>query len=220
MIEALVLDFDGTILETETPDYRSWQETFQYFGVSLDPSLWASYVGGASGGFDAVSHLAELSGRTVDYEAVRLERRRRYLELVEAEALRPGVLAVIESAESLGLRLGVASSATRNWVVGHLERRGLMGKFGAVWCGDDVSVVKPDPEVYLAVTEELGVAPHRALAIEDSARGVASAKNAGLFCVAVPNPITAGMDFSRADAIYSSLECVSLEAMVSSLDHV
>ncbi len=220
MIEALVLDFDGTILETETPDYRSWQETFESFGVSLEPSLWAPYVGGASGGFDAVAHLAELSGRVIDPEAVRLERRRRYLDLVEAEPLRPGVLAIIESAERLGLRLGVASSATRNWVVGHLKRRELMGRFGAVWCGDDVSVVKPDPEVYLAFTEELGVAPHRALAIEDSARGVASAKSAGLFCVAVPNPITAGMDFSRADAIYSSLECVSLEAMICSLDPV
>ena len=218
MIDALVLDFDGTILETETPDYRSWQETFESFGVSLDPSLWASYVGGASGGFDAVGHLAELSGRAFDHEAVRLERRRRYLELVEAEPLRPGVLAIIEAAEQLGLRLGVASSATRNWVVGHLKSRGLMGRFGSVWCGDDVSVVKPDPEVYLAVTEELGVEPHRALAIEDSARGVASAKSAGLFCVAVPNLITAGMDLSGADAIYSSLECVSLEAMISSLD--
>ncbi len=218
MIEALVLDFDGTILETETPDYRSWQETFESFGVSLEPSLWASYVGGASGGFDAVGHLAALSGGTVDREAVRLERRRRYLELVEAEPLRPGVLAIIGSAERLGLRLGVASSATRNWVVGHLERRGLMGRFGSVWCGDDVSAVKPDPEVYLAVTEELGVVPHRALAIEDSARGVASAKSAGLFCVAVPNPITAGMDFSGADAVYPTLEGVSLEAIVGLLD--
>lgn len=217
MIEALVLDFDGTILETETPDYRSWQETFDSFGVSLDPALWASYVGGASGGFDAVAHLAELSGIVIDEEAVRLERRRRYLELVEAEPLRPGVLAIIESAESSGLRLGVASSATRNWVVGHLKGRGLMEKFGSVWCGDDVSVVKPDPEVYLAVTEELGVAPHRSLAIEDSARGVASAKRAGLSCVAVPNPVTAGMDFSRADAVYPTLEGVSLEEIIGLL---
>ncbi len=218
MIEALVLDFDGTILETETPDYRSWQETFESFGVSLDPTLWASYVGGASGGFDAVAHLVELSGRVIDQEAVRLDRRRRYLELVAAEPLRPGVLAIIESAERLGLRLGVASSATRNWVVGHLKGRGLMGKFGSVWCGDDVSVVKPDPEVYLAVTEELGVAPSRALAIEDSARGVASAKRAGLPCVAVPNSITAGMDFSWADAVYPTLEGVSLEEMIGLLD--
>ncbi len=217
MIEALVLDFDGTILETETPDYRSWQETFDSFGVSLDPALWASYVGGASGGFDAVAHLAELSGIVIDEEAVRLERRRRYLELVEAEPLRPGVLAIIESAESSGLRLGVASSATRNWVVGHLKGRGLMEKFGSVWCGDDVSVVKPDPEVYLAVTEELGVAPHRSLAIEDSARGVASAKRAGLSCIAVPNPVTAGMDFGRADAVYPTLEGVSLEEMIGLL---
>ena len=218
MIEALVLDFDGTILETETPDYRSWQETFELFGVSLDRSVWASYVGGASGGFDVLGHLAKLSGRAFDHDAVRLRRRRRYLALVEAEPLRPGVLDFIASAERLGLKLGVASSATRNWVVGHLERRGLMGRFGAVWCGDDVSVVKPDPEVYLAVTDELGVAPDRALAIEDSARGVASAKSAGLFCVAVPNPITEGMDFGAADAVYSTLEDVTLEAIIGLLD--
>ena len=218
MIEALVLDFDGTILETETPDYRSWQDTFESFGVHLDSALWASYVGGGSGSFDVLSHLAELSERAFDRDDVRSRRRRRYLEMVEAEPLRPGVLAVIESAERLGLKLGVASSATRKWVVEHLKRRGLMGRFGAVWCGDDVSAVKPDPEVYLAVTEELGVEPRSALAIEDSARGVASAKSAGLYCVAAPNPITAGMDLSRADAVYPSLEGVSLEAIIASLD--
>ena len=218
MIEALVLDFDGTILETETPDYRSWQDTFESFGVHLDSALWASYVGGGSGSFDVLSHLAELSERAFDRDDVRSRRRRRYLEMVEAEPLRPGVLAVIESAERLGLKLGVASSATRKWVVEHLKRRGLMGRFGAVWCGDDVSAVKPDPEVYLAVTEELGVEPRSALAIEDSARGVASAKSAGLYCVAAPNPITAGMDLSRADAVYPSLKGVSLEAIIASLD--
>ena len=218
MIEALVLDFDGTILETETPDYRSWQETFQSFGERLDPSLWASYVGGGSGSFDVLSHLAELSGRAFDRGEVRVRRRRRYLEMVEAEPLRPGVLDFIANAERLGLRLGVASSATRNWVVGHLRSRGLMGRFGTVRCAEDVRRIKPDPEVYLAVTEELGVSPGRALAIEDSARGVASAKSAGLFCVAVPNPITAAMDLSRADAVYPSLEGVSLEAMIASLD--
>ena len=144
MIEALVLDFDGTILETETPDYRSWQETFESFGVRLDPSLWASYVGGGSGSFDVLAHLAELSGRAFDRGEVRARRRRRYMEMVEAEPLRPGVLDFIANAERLGLRLGVASSATRNWVVGHLRSRGLMGRFGMVRCAEDVRRIKPD----------------------------------------------------------------------------
>ena len=219
MIEAVIFDFDGTILDTETPDYRSWQETFQSFGASLERSLWTRFIGGRPS-FDALSHLAELCGREFDRDDVGRRRRRRYLELVEAEPILPGVLELIADAERLKLRLGVASSSTRNWVEGHLRQRGLLARFQTLRSADDVRRVKPDPELYLAAAADLGVAPHRALAIEDSANGVTAAKRAGLYCVAVPNSMTAEMDFSRADAVYPSLAAVSLEKLSHSLDRL
>jgi beta-phosphoglucomutase-like phosphatase (HAD superfamily) len=110
-----------------------------------------------------------------------------------------GVREYIADAERLGLRLGVASSSSRVWVLGHLERLRLNVEWDAVRTRDDVARTKPAPDLYLAAVEALGVAPHKAVAFEDSLNGIAAAKAAGLLCVAVPNALTAGIDLSRAD---------------------
>jgi beta-phosphoglucomutase-like phosphatase (HAD superfamily) len=65
--------------------------------------------------------------------------------------------------------------------------------------------VKPAPDLYLAVLECLGVVASEAFAIEDSPNGIAAAKQAGLRCVGIPNPITAGLDLSQADVVLGSL---------------
>jgi len=93
-------------------------------------------------------------------------------------------------------------------VVGHLERLGLDG-WACVRCGDDVARAKPAPDVYLAVLECLGVAAHEAIAVEDSGAGVRAAREAGLYCVAVPSSLTAGHDFGPADLVLGSLAEVS-----------
>ena len=120
-------------------------------------------------------------------------------------------------ARQLGLKLGVASSSSRDWVEGHLRKRELFQHFASVKSADDVSRVKPDPELYLASATHLGVSPGNALAIEDSANGVVAAKRAGLFCVVVPNEMTRGMRLERADARLSSLSEVPLGELLERL---
>ena len=117
----------------------------------------------------------------------------------------------------MGLRLGVASSSTNEWVKGHLARLGILESFDCIRCRDDVANAKPEPDLYLAVLECLGVRASEAIAIEDSPNGVLAAKRAGLRCVAIPNSITAQLDLGQADLLLGSLDEVTLAELLESL---
>jgi beta-phosphoglucomutase-like phosphatase (HAD superfamily) len=123
----------------------------------------------------------------------------------------------IEEAGRLGLRLGVASSSTQEWVRGHLARLGILDHFECIRCRDDVANPKPEPDLYVAALECLGVVATEAIAIEDSPNGVMSAKRAGMRCVAIPNTITAQLDLSQADLVLKSLADVTMAELLERL---
>lgn len=217
MIEALVFDFDGLIVDTEGPVYQAWCEVFEAHGEELHLDFWQTVIGRASNWFDPLSDLERRLGRSLDREALTLARRARERELVALQPVLPGVREWRNEAKGMGLLLAVASSSTRAWVTGHLDRLGLGADWGAICCREDVARAKPDPDLYLAVVGALGVEPGRTLAVEDSPNGVAAAKSAGLFCVAVPNPLTAPLDLSSADLRLSSLAEIDLGSVLARL---
>ena len=206
---ALIFDFDGLILDTEGPVYRSWLEVYEAHGEALPFDRWVQIVGSTTAGFHPQHHLEERLGRPLSQEVLdgRIGRR---TEMILAEPLLPGIVQHIDAARSLGLKLGVASSSTRDWVNGHLERLGILDRFDCIRCRDDVAQAKPEPDLYLAVLACLDVSASEALAIEDSPHGVTAAKRAGLRCVAIPNPITARLDLSQADLRLGSLADMTL----------
>ena len=214
MIEAIVFDFDGLILDTETPEFDAWQEIFQSFGARLERETWELQIGRGHEAFDIYKHLADLSGKYIDREVVRPRMRRRYLELIERNPILPGVEDYIVTAKNMGLKIAIASSSRGGWAYGHLERRNLLHHFEFVLSAEDVSNPKPDPELYTMAVGMLGVEPRNALSIEDSAVGLTSAKAAGLNCVVVPNPMTKSMDFSSADLRLESLADLPLENLL------
>ncbi|HSB60276.1 MAG TPA: HAD family hydrolase [Vicinamibacteria bacterium] len=213
-IEAIVFDFDGLILDTEVPVYRSWQEIYEAHGCELPLSTWAVCIG-TDGAFDPHQHLEAQLGRALDAGALEARHRERCDALIAREAVRPGVLDYLAEARRLGLKRGVASSSSRRWVAGHLERLGMLEAFHALRCAGEVPRVKPAPDLYRAVLAELGVAPARALAIEDSPNGIRAAKGAGMFCVAVPNALTRHLDLGEADLHLTSLAELPLGELLS-----
>jgi HAD superfamily hydrolase (TIGR01509 family) len=215
VIDSLIFDFDGIIIDTETPDFLTWEETFQGYGVELDRSWWTQFIGGSSRRMEVCTLLQDLVGRAVDCPDLIASRRRRYVEVVESNPLLPGVLEYLESAKDLGLKLAIASSSGHDWVDGHLERRGLSHYFDSVNCADDVARVKPDPELYLLAAANLGTVPGNTLVIEDSANGVTAAKSAGAYCVAVPNPMTRDLPVSHADLRLEALSDMTLPALLA-----
>jgi len=208
LVKAFVFDFDGLILDTEEPVYRSWLEVYEAHGQELPYHRWIEIVGSSTAAFDPKGYLEQRLGRGLTQEVLdrRIERR---TAMVLAQPILPGVAALAAAARDTGLRVGVASSSSSQWVKGHLERLGILDRFDCVRSRDDVVNVKPAPDLYLAVAACLGVEPVEAVAIEDSPNGIASAKAAGMWCVAVPNGITGSLDLSHADAVLATLEGVT-----------
>jgi len=218
MIQALIFDFDGLILDTETPIFRSWQELYAAHGGSLTIDQWAHVVGTASLEQDHFARLEGQIGFALDRAALAPMRRQREWELVLAQPLLPGVLDYLQEGRRLGLKIGLASSSPCRWVTAHLERLEIIGYFDCIYARDDVQRVKPDPELFLAVLAELRVAPEAAVIFEDSPLGVQAAKAAGAWCVAVPNPVTRHFSLAQADLCLGSLAEISLEELLHKLE--
>jgi HAD superfamily hydrolase (TIGR01509 family) len=214
MIQAVIFDFDGLILDTEVPEFQTWQEIYQAHGCELALEVWATGLGTSADAFDPYTHLEAQAGCPIDREAIQRLRRQRYQELLGTKSVLPGVREYIAEAKRLGLHLGVASSSSRAWVVGHLTELGLSAYFDCIKCRDDVPRVKPDPALYQAVVEAFTLQPFQAVALEDSPNGIAAAKRAGLFCVAVPNPLTRQLSLAHADLLINSLADLPLQHLL------
>jgi HAD superfamily hydrolase (TIGR01509 family) len=214
MIKALIFDFDGLILDTEMSSFQTWQEIYEEHDCQLPFSTWAICIGGSTELFDPFEYLEQQIGRPVLREEIRLRRRLRHVQIVEEQPVLPGVEDYMLSAKRLGLKIGLASSSRHEWVDSHLTRLGLIDYFDSIKCFDDVKQSKPDPELYLAVLDALGVHGREAIALEDSPNGVIAAQQAGIYCVVVPNPVTRQLPLEHADLCLSSLGDVSLEQLL------
>ena len=211
MIRALVLDFDGLILDTESPMRTSWMEIYEGAGLHVTEEEWAGLLGASADPQEAYDLLEAHLDRPIDRSALHKQRLRRELVLLEREVPMPGVCDVVRDARQLGLLLGIASSSERDWVLGHLAQHELLDSFDAIVCAEDVESTKPSPDLYLCVLETLGIRADQAIAFEDSQHGVASAQAAGIFCVAVPNRVTRCLGFEGADLVVSALSDRTLQ---------
>jgi HAD superfamily hydrolase (TIGR01509 family) len=218
MIKALLFDFDGLILDTETPEYLAWQNVYTEFNQTLTVEDWGQIIGGtAASDFHPVTHLEALTGRSLADFELEARVRAESMRTILAAKPRPGVLETIETAQRLGLRLAVASSSPHWWVDDHLQRLGLFHHFETVQCSDDVSRTKPEPELFLAAQNRLGVGAHEALIFEDSPNGVLAANRAGIRVIAIPNPVTQNLAFPPASLTLKEMSDLSLEELLQRL---
>ena len=214
MIKALIFDFDGLIIDSESPEFEAWHELFAEYGRELGPELWADLVGRPPTHFDLYGYFCKHIDPVIEVEKLRQDRRARVIALTITQPILPGVEEYLQSATALGLRIGLASSSTRDHVRGHLHRLKLLDYFHSIRCFEDTDRHKPDPTPYLKVLEDLGAKADEAIALEDSPNGVAAAKAAGIFCVAVPNPITCRLPLEHADHRLGSLAEEPLEKII------
>jgi HAD superfamily hydrolase (TIGR01509 family) len=217
MIKALIFDFDGLILDTETPEFEVWQGIYREHGQELAPETWGQIVGGwGVSQFDAAENLADLVGGGLDVEELRARYKSESDALVLRQPILPGVVDYLDEARRLGLRLAVASSSDHSWVDAHLTRLGLYDHFEAILCSDDVPPgrTKPHPDLFLKAVEALGVSAGQAVVFEDSPNGVRAARAAGIFVVLVPNPMTALLHPDDADLTLNSLANLSLPSLL------
>ena len=207
-VKALIFDFDGLILDTETPEYIAWKEIYQEHGFELPHDEWTKIVGGYGlSTFDAAEHLSQLSQGRLDSVSLRARHSSESGTLIHAQEILPGVLDVIQEAKGLRLKLAIASSSPHAWVDAHANRLGILQHFEVVICADDVGAgrTKPNPDLFLMALHQLQIQRNEAVVFEDSPNGVEAAKQAGIFVVAVPNQLTATLNLDGANIVIKSL---------------
>lgn len=213
-VKGLIFDFDGLIIDTEAPEYDAWQEIYRANGVTLEFSDWSKLIGTAPTAFDVVKNLENQTGKTFDDEQLRTQQRTRSHEIVKLQPILPGIVSTLDRASQTGLKLAVASSSPYEWVGMHLSRLGLLNKFNCVLTADNVKVVKPDPELYQSALDHLHLSPREAIAFEDSPNGIKAARDAGIFCVAIPNALTKMMDIGYANLTLDSLDQIPFDTLI------
>jgi HAD superfamily hydrolase (TIGR01509 family) len=212
-LRALLFDFDGLILDTETPELVSWQELWAEHGQRFPVEHFLSEIG-TVGGYGAFPALEALTG-PLDRAAVGARRSARKLALIEIEELRPGVIDYLEQARARGIATAIVSSSSRGWIDAHLSRLERAEQFDVIVTGDhDRERGKPLPTLYLEALAELGIGPGEAVAFEDSPNGIRAATSAAIFCVAVPNGVTASLALDEADLLVGSLAELPFERLL------
>lgn len=216
-IRSLIFDFDGLLLDTETPEVDVWKRIYAEHDLEFPIDLWGQIIGGHGvSNFDAAQHLTERARDALDAHSLRARHRAENDALILVQPVLPGVMDVLDQARRLGLRLAIASSSPHAWVDTHLTRLGLFDRFECVICADDVPAgrTKPNPDLFLKALETLDLKADEAIVFEDSPNGVHAARAAGIFVVAVPNPITALLAVDGADLTISSLAELSLDELL------
>ncbi|MDE3089082.1 MAG: HAD family phosphatase [Chloroflexota bacterium] len=208
-IQAVILDLDGLMVDSEPLHQRAYEVLLARHGIAH--KFTVEEYGRDFVGIPIRGNIEWLTGHfrlNAAPDDIIVERERIYEALLEDPANlvpMPGVFALIDALSARGLPLGVASGSPRGQVDTILRGLGIAARFRAVVAGTDVPRTKPAPDVYLRAAQELGIAPARCVAIEDSTTGVASAKAAGLRVIVIPNRYTAHQDLSQADARVESL---------------
>ncbi|GAB4497554.1 MAG: HAD family hydrolase [Anaerolineales bacterium] len=212
MLKALIFDFDGLILDTETPEVLVWQDIYKEYGFELPVEEWEKTVGGYGiSNFDPAQNLSLLSQGRLDPVSLRARYRLEADALIHTKPILPGIMEMIGAAKESGLKVAIGSSSPHSWVDTHTQRLEIYHHFDHIICQDDVAPgrTKPHPDIYLKALDTLQVDRTEAVVFEDSPNGVLASKRAGVFVVAVPNPLTAKMNV-QGDLTVSSLADLSL----------
>jgi len=207
-IRGLLFDFDGLIVDTETAIYDAWRELYAAFDHELHLADYVRCVGSDFAHYNPQTALEERLGAPVEWEPHLEKKDARVREWLEAQDTRPGLRELVAETVAAGLPRAVASSSSRNWVGGWLEKLALAPHFPEIRCRDDVARIKPEPDLFLAAAAAIGVPPEEALVLEDSENGLRAAQAAGMRCVIIHNPITGGGSFPGALARYDGFEAV------------
>jgi HAD superfamily hydrolase (TIGR01509 family) len=214
-VDAIIFDFDGVIIDTETPDLELWQAAFRNRGLDLSESMWSKRVGyNEDDAFDPATHYEKVTGSPLDATFFETHKRQ-YLERCASQPVLPGVLEILREAPDRGIKLAIASSSYRNWVERWLRQHNLYHYFDCIRTRDDVKEGKPAPDLYLSAAQCLGIPVEDCLAIEDSPTGMRAALAAGIRCIAVPNALTARLERPGVALTLTSLADLDLQTLIA-----
>jgi HAD superfamily hydrolase (TIGR01509 family) len=186
-VEAVIFDMDGLMLDSEQMAKSAWRRALADWGLALPDDLYLQLIGRAAA--DTKALLLQAFGPALLVEEA-YARKQRYLDeaiALNGVPLKPGLLELLDFLDAAGTPKAVASSTNRAFVLRKLGIAGVIARFDAIACGDEVANGKPAPDVFLAAAERLGVPPWRCIVLEDSDAGIRGAHAAGMIPILVPD---------------------------------
>lgn len=188
MIDAVIFDMDGTLVDSERLGFTGWREAGKRLGATIPDDLMRSFIGHNAAEVVAMctDYLgdADLAQRVFDLHwDIRRERTATDLTLL------PGVHEALSALKAAGMRLAVCTSSDRPITESNLSRFGILDAFESITCGDEVKRGKPNPQIYTIAAQKLGVSPDACAVVEDSPNGVRAGYAAGMTVFMVPNVI-------------------------------
>jgi putative hydrolase of the HAD superfamily len=213
MLKGLIFDFDGLILDTETPAYHAWVKIYSQFGCTLPLNLWKSSIGTNDQYFDPLTYLHSISHEVINDKEIVGVYKEIVEELVLKEQILPGIFGLLKAAQKRRYKLAVASSSPIAWVKKYCILFGINDFINCYATKEDVIHTKPEPDLYIMALKKLGLDPNSVIALEDSPSGVQAAKKACIFTIAIPSSLTQQLDFSAADMVVTSALSIKLEQL-------
>lgn len=210
MLKGLIFDFDGLILDTETPIFEAWQKVYNDFGCDLPLDLWISTVGSSEVYFDPVKYLHSISHNNIDDTEVMQLYSHYENDLIAKKKILPGILDLLTYTYNKGYKLAIASSSPITWVLDLSKKLGIAGYFSCFATKDEVKFTKPHPDLYLLALKKLNLDHKEVIALEDSLHGIHAARQAGIFTIAIPANLTQNLDFTAADMTISDATAINL----------
>jgi beta-phosphoglucomutase len=224
-VKAIIFDCDGTLVDSEHAYYLALKKALNKFGADVSPEEYSCFVGISTGlNEDFISEktgsqhvqavLDEALANYYQHQAEGLDTIKHTFDFLHA---------LTEKKEALGLKVGLASAASRRDILVNLQGVGIESFFDVILSGKDdlhdhyfdpEGINKPKPYVYLHAAKVLGLEASDCIAIEDSYTGVVAGAEAGCFTVAIPNYFTLGHDLTRAHLTMESFKDMTVEGFL------
>lgn len=213
MLEAIIFDMDGVLVDSEYTYFQSKSQILSEAGHEVEDSYHFQFMGTTSDYmWEKMKQEFSLPSSVAEYIQQMTALRQ---AMIKRDGIRviPHVQEFVKGLSQAGLKLAVASSSSLAEIKVNLAEIGLSEYFSEVVSTEEVEHSKPAPDVYLAAAERIGIMPENCLGIEDTKNGTGAVRNAGMVCVGFANPAFPKQDLAFADRVVSSFSELDADSL-------